>query len=99
MNGTKFTATKKVKCGQCKNRILIPLTDQTIFEHLAGKHAIGVYPLLEDETCWFLAVDFDKKEWQSDIAAFLDTCNRFEIPAVMERSRSGIQKNSSDIEV
>ena len=80
---------KKVKCGQCKNRILIPLSDQTIFNHLAGKHTIGVYPLLEDETCWFLAVDFDKKEWQSDSAAFLDTCNRFEIPAVIERSRSG----------
>jgi len=43
---------KKVKCGQCKNRSLIPVSDQTIFNHLAGKHTIGVYPLLEDETCW-----------------------------------------------
>ncbi len=80
---------KKVKCGQCKNRSLIPVSDQTIFNHLAGKHTIGVYPLLEDETCWFLAVDFDKKEWQSDIAAFHETCKAYSIPAVIERSRSG----------
>jgi len=68
---------KKVKCGQCKNRSLIPVSDQTIFNHLEGKHTIGVYPLLEDETCWFLAVDFDKKEWQSDIAAFHETCRTY----------------------
>jgi len=80
---------KKVKCGQCKNRSLIPVSDQTIFNHLAGNHTIGVYPLLEDETCWFLAVDFDKKEWQSDIAAFHETCRAYQIPAVIERSRSG----------
>ena len=80
---------KKVKCGQCKNRSLIPVSDQTIFNHLAGKHTIGVYPLLEDETCWFLAVDFDKKEWQPDIAAFYETCKTYHIPAVIERSRSG----------
>lgn len=80
---------KKVKCGQCKNRSLIPVSNQTIFNHLAGKHTIGVYPLLENETCWFLAVDFDKKEWQSDIAAFHETCRAYQIPAVIERSRSG----------
>jgi len=80
---------KKVKCGQCKNRSLIPVSDQTIFNHLAGKHTIGVYPLLEDETCWFLAVDFDKEEWQSDITAFHETCKTFHIPAAIERSRSG----------
>ena len=85
----EYCNTKKVKCGQCKNRSLIPVSDQTIFNHLAGKYTIGVYPLLEDETCWFLAVDFDKKEWQSDIAAFHETCKAYSIPAVIERCRSG----------
>jgi len=33
--------------------------------HLTGKHTIGVYPLLIDETCWFLAADFDKAAWQA----------------------------------
>ena len=48
-----------------------PLTDDVMHGHLVGDHTIGIYPLLQDETCWFLAVDFDKKAWQKDAAAFL----------------------------
>ena len=54
-----------------------------------GDHTIGVYPLVLDETCWFLAVDFDKRTWQQDVGAFLDTCREFGVPAALERSRSG----------
>jgi len=50
---------------------------------------IGVYPLLLDETCWFLAIDFDKESWMKDVSAFLDTCEYYKIPASLERSRSG----------
>jgi superfamily II DNA or RNA helicase len=50
---------------------------------------VGTYPLLPDETCWFLAVDFDKKPWQDDAAAFLATCQELNVPAALERSRSG----------
>jgi len=50
---------------------------------------MGVYPMLLDETCWFLAADFDKVNWREDVAAFLETCRRVELPAVVERSRSG----------
>ncbi|MBN8731708.1 MAG: hypothetical protein J0L64_14285 [Acidobacteria bacterium] len=67
----------------------IPLDDEAIHNHLAGKHTIGVYPLLLDETCWFLAVDFDKKTWKQDAAAFRDTCNALGVPALVECSRSG----------
>ena len=42
-----------------------PLTDQVIHDHLTGKLTAGVYPLLTDETCWFLAADFDKATWQA----------------------------------
>jgi hypothetical protein len=44
-----------------KTRKLLPLTDDVVRQHLEGKQTIGVYPLLLDETCWFLAVDFDKR--------------------------------------
>lgn len=57
--------------------------------HLLGTETIGVYPLLPDETCWFLAVDFDKNTWQADSLAFLDTCRGLNVPASLERSRSG----------
>ena len=50
---------------------------------------MGVYPLLADETCWFLAADFDKKSWQEDIAAFVETCGGHGVPVAIERSRSG----------
>lgn len=64
----------EIKCSECSRRVLLPLTDQVIYEHLTGKKTIGLYPLLHDETCWFLAVDFDKKSWQQDVQAFITTC-------------------------
>jgi len=56
-----FCGKPIVKCSDCENRDLRPVTDEVIRGHLLGKQTIGVYPLLLDETCWFLAVDFDKK--------------------------------------
>ena len=50
---------------------------------------MGVYPMLRDETCFFLAADFDKATWQQDAGAFLETCQQMNVPAALERSRSG----------
>ena len=69
----------KVKCGDCENRDFIPLSDDVIRNHLISldptdryrrEFVIGVYPMLIDETCWFLAVDFDKESWQEDSVAY-----------------------------
>ena len=71
----------------------LPLTDAVIKDHLQNEDrpvTVGIYPVLLDETCWFLAIDFDKKSWQEDTAAFLETCRKCRIPAALERSRSGI---------
>jgi hypothetical protein len=78
-----------IKCSECENRELLPVTDDLIQQHLIGKRTIGVYPLLPDETCWFLAADFDKATWKEDAGAFLMTCDVLGVPAVLERSRSG----------
>jgi hypothetical protein len=78
-----------VKCSDCQHRKFTPLTDEVIYHHLAGKQTVGIYPLLHDETCLFLAIDFDKNDWQKDALAFLQTCSTFNVPAVVERSRSG----------
>ena len=72
-----------------KTRRFLPLTDAIIEDHLLGKETVGVYPLLPDETCWFLAADFDKKTWEYDSLAFLETCQQLIVPAALERSRSG----------
>lgn len=45
--------------------------------------------MLADDTCWFLAVDLDKDQWQRDAAAFIKTCQQKSIPYALERSRSG----------
>lgn len=45
-----------------------------IYEHLAGKHSVGVYPLLEDDSCYLLAVDFDDAGWRDDARAFTRSC-------------------------
>jgi len=79
----------RVKCGECPNQAFFPVTADTVLDHLQGRHVIGAYPILKDETCWFLAADFDKKAWQDDVLAFTETCRRLDVPYAIERSRSG----------
>ena len=79
----------RIKCGACSHRLLVPLSDSVIYDHLAGKQTVGVYPLLEDDTCHFLAVDFDEADWQQDAQAFIQSCNELGVPAALEISRSG----------
>jgi superfamily II DNA or RNA helicase len=79
----------KVKCGDCPNQAFSPCDDAAVVGHLLGRHVMGVYPLLADETCWFLAADFDKSTWIEDVSAFVETCRQVEVPAAVERSRSG----------
>ncbi len=79
----------KVKCGECPNQNFLRVTDEVIDGHLRGHQTIGVYPMLADATCRFLAVDFDKKSWQRDAQGFMTTCRLQRIPSALERSRSG----------
>ncbi|AOJ02667.1 hypothetical protein WS70_13200 [Burkholderia mayonis] len=65
------------------------MSDQIIYDHLAGRHTIGVYPLLADDTCHFLAVDFDDADWREDAQAFRSSCTELGVPAALEISRSG----------
>ena len=85
----------KVKCGECPHQAFIPPSDEIIERHLRGGDArsgdfvAGVYPMLSDETCWFLAADFDKEAWADDASALLETCRARGVAAALERSRSG----------
>lgn len=79
----------RIKCGDCNQRLLPPMTDQVIYDHLTGKQTIGVYPLLTDDSCYFLAADFDESDWREDASAFMTSCHELEIPAALEISRSG----------
>ncbi len=79
----------RIKCSNCGHRLLIPLSDTVVYKHLAGDHTVGVYPLLEDDRCHFLAVDFDEAEWREDACAFMQSCADLGVPAALEISRSG----------
>ncbi len=79
----------RIKCSDCPNQAFTPVDDRVVLDHLRGRHVMGVYPLLEDDTCWFLAIDFDKSSWQEDVGAFAETCRAMDVPVAVERSRSG----------
>lgn len=88
----------RIRCGDCPKRDFLPLTDEVVRNHLLGKDpesrsmrdfTIGLYPLLTDETCWFLAADFDKHTWIEDIGSVREVCRARNIPAAVECSRSG----------
>src|ERR1700674_3014995 len=72
-----------------KARRYLPLTDEVLEAHLLGQATVGVYPLMQGDTCWFLAADFDGGTWALDAVAFLGACHRHGVSAALERSRSG----------
>jgi superfamily II DNA or RNA helicase len=78
-----------VKCGACPNRAFEPVTDRVVTDHLLGRHVMGTYAMLADETCWFLAADFDDATWQEDVLAFARVGRELGIDVAVERSRSG----------
>jgi superfamily II DNA or RNA helicase len=79
----------RVKCGECPNQAFFGVDDRVIADHLNGKHTAGVYPLLRDDSCWFVALDFDEASWRDDVAAFVETCHGHALSPAVERSRSG----------
>ena len=88
----------KIKCAECENRDFEPVSDEVIRRHLLGvdpqdrsrkEFVMGIYPMFSDETCCFLAIDFDKDTWEEDAQAYLQTCRNYQVPAYLERSRSG----------
>jgi hypothetical protein len=79
----------RISCRDCNHRELLPLSDAAIYSHLAGDHTIGLYPLLDNDHCHLLAVDFDEQDWRNDARAFLRSCRKLAVPAALEISRSG----------
>ncbi len=89
---------KKYKCAECPNREFQQLGYTDVYAHLEGKDpngkdVIGAYAILPDNTCFFLCCDFDDKScehgYQDDVRAYVSVCRDWNIPAYVERSRSG----------
>ncbi len=80
-------------CKACQYRENKPISKDTIKNHIYDNKTIGIYPMLEDETCYFIAFDFDDKKNENhvkeDVLAFAKICDDYNIPIAIERSRSG----------
>lgn len=72
-----------------KDKKHLPFDDLAVENHLSGKETCGIYPLLEDNSSFFIAVDFDKENWKETILRLHNTCSDFKLPSYIERSRSG----------
>ena len=81
----------RIKCLECTNRRLLPVTDEVVRQHLSGvdnlgrDFVMGLYPLLADETCYLLAVDLDGDGWREDVRALRETCQPLALPVALER--------------
>lgn len=89
---------KRYKCADCPNRNFEALNDRAVYRHLEGKRedctdVIGLYAIMPDNNCAFLCADFDDKNcehgYKEDVTAFVGICRNWDIPYVIERSRSG----------
>ena len=85
----------KMKCSACPHQNWLAVTDEVVKWHLSGRDTVGrdfvmgVYPILLDECCWFLAVDFDGDGWQGEAMAYMAACKETGVSSALERSRSG----------
>src|SRR3989338_2681326 len=90
-NWDEFMAHKR-RGGSMKdfeNKKLIPLTKEIVKKHLLGQHVVGIYPILPDNTSYFIVADFDGENWLADSKSFIAACTDVALTAYLERSRSG----------
>jgi hypothetical protein len=72
-----------------KNKTLIPYSDAVVKNHLEGKETIGIYPILSDNTSYFVVADFDEASWKNDARNLVDACAKNNLLAYAEISRGG----------
>lgn len=93
---TKF-AYGTANCSKCQARQDRPLTDEVIARHLnknaGNEDVIGIYPILDDNSVYFLCADFDDKTckhgYKEDVLSYVTVCREWGIQPCIERSRSG----------
>ena len=69
-----------------ENKKQRPYNKDAVLEHIRGKYTVGVYPLLQDNTSWFIAADFDEENWKEECLSYIKICSELNIPAYLERS-------------
>lgn len=68
----------------------LPLTDAVLTAHLSGELHVGLYPLLPDNRCHWVAADFDGPAALLDALSYLKAARALDAPVALEVSRSGV---------
>ncbi len=71
-------------------REYLPLTEEVVTAHLSGELHIGLYPLLPDNRCHWVAADFDGPAALLDALSYVKAARALGAPAALEISRSGV---------
>lgn len=79
----------RVKCSECPNQAFPSLDEFALRRHLEGQDTVGTYAIREDDSCIFLATDFDGVNYQEEALAFKRAAKELGVAAEIERSRSG----------
>lgn len=79
----------RIKCSECETRSFIPFDESVIRGHLEGALTVGTYAIRDDDTCIFLAADFDKERWGIDALTYKAAAKDMRIEVYIERSWSG----------
>jgi len=78
-----------IKCTNCGNQAFLPFNEAAAQAHLQGHWTIGTYAIDADDSCAFLACDFDDSGWKEDVSAYRESAKALGIEVAVERSRSG----------
>jgi superfamily II DNA or RNA helicase len=82
-------SSNKNRLGVSKIDLYEPVTKEVVELHLKGKQTVGLYPMLDDQKTYFLAIDFDKQSFKDDVKAFAKVAKGEGFSPLIEISRSG----------
>ncbi len=79
------------KCTECQYFAKMPLTKLVVQKQLSDEkfEGIGLYPLQDNNKCYFIAVDFDENDWFDEMLCVYRIAKEKTIDCVMEKSASG----------
>lgn len=78
-----------IRCTDCGHQAFLSLNEDAVRAHLQGQLTIGTYAIDVDDSCVFLACDFDGAGWKEDVSAYRESARALGIDVAVERSRSG----------
>ena len=81
--------SKYLGCRECPHKVYLGITHNNLIEHFTGKKSYGIYPMLDGDKCYFLAVDFDDGKYFNSALCFKNNCAKYGIDCAIEISQSG----------